>query len=349
LSLFISYKREDEGRVGRLARALERAGISVWWDRSLLAAESWRTQIEQALDQSALAVVCWSRRSVGEGGDFVRDEAARAKAQGKLIPVFLDRVSPPLGFGELQAIDLSRWRGSERDPFFQDLTALVRARLEGRVPPSPKGPLSRLVRRLTWGSVFSVAIAAIAAFAFNLFHLQEVVCRAGIAQPRLSDACGAFHFGGAPTRGERIAWSSRIPGSCEALRRHIREFPEGVYRATATSALAARRVEQQEKWIPDTKQLSLFIPSDGAALPTLKAAQTDVLARGIKPAERLCKGFAAGGQYRFSRATAEADVAEGWHGCARTKSGYLCSLQGWATCSLQVRQVSESETCSASD
>ena len=33
--VFISYKREDEPRVGRLVRALEDAGFSVWWDRGL--------------------------------------------------------------------------------------------------------------------------------------------------------------------------------------------------------------------------------------------------------------------------------------------------------------------------
>ncbi len=33
--IFLSYRREDEARVARLMHALEGAGISVWWDRSL--------------------------------------------------------------------------------------------------------------------------------------------------------------------------------------------------------------------------------------------------------------------------------------------------------------------------
>ena len=40
--IFVSYKREDEPRVGRLVRALEDAGFSVWWDRGLGGGESWR-------------------------------------------------------------------------------------------------------------------------------------------------------------------------------------------------------------------------------------------------------------------------------------------------------------------
>jgi hypothetical protein len=345
--LFLSYKREDEARAGQLARALERAGISVWWDRSLQGADSWRTQIEQALDQARLVVVCWSRLSVGEAGDFVRDEAAHAKAQGKLIPVFIDRVSPPLGFGELQAIDLAHWRGAQGDLFFQDLAALVHARLEGHVPPKPKGPAARVMRRLTWGSAATAAAAGIAAFAFNLLHLQEAVCSVAVAQPYLADACGALHLGRCPTRAERIAWTSRAPGSCEAFKRHLREFPEGVYHAAAISALAARRVDRRETWTPETKRLSLFIDSDSAALPHLEAAKADAVARGQRPAERLCRGFAAGGEYRFVHANVEADTHEGWSGCGRRGRGHICSLQAWAVCALEGRQVSENETCGA--
>lgn len=33
--VFISYKREDEARVGRLVQALEKAGLKLWWDRDL--------------------------------------------------------------------------------------------------------------------------------------------------------------------------------------------------------------------------------------------------------------------------------------------------------------------------
>ena len=33
--VFVSYKREDEARVGRLVQALEGTGLSIWWDRGL--------------------------------------------------------------------------------------------------------------------------------------------------------------------------------------------------------------------------------------------------------------------------------------------------------------------------
>src|SRR4051812_28464782 len=104
--IFISYKSKDVDRIARLARALESSGFSVWWDRRLPGGENWHAQIRTALDQARCVIVAWTHASVGPAGDFVRDEARAAKQQGLLVPVKLDRVSPPLGFGEIQAIDL---------------------------------------------------------------------------------------------------------------------------------------------------------------------------------------------------------------------------------------------------
>src|SRR5688500_9183756 len=123
--LFISYKREDEGRVGRLVQALERTGLSVWWDRGLPGGADWRQQRQSALDAARCVIVVWTQESVGPSGDFVRDEAGQAKRRGVLIPVLLEKVPLPLGFGEIQAIDLTRWKGNPRDPFFQDLCGAV--------------------------------------------------------------------------------------------------------------------------------------------------------------------------------------------------------------------------------
>ena len=75
-------------------------------------------------------IVVWTHESVGPAGDFVRDEAVQGKRRGVLVPVRLERVAPPLGFGEIQAIDLTHWKGNPRDPFFQDLCAAVTAKLE---------------------------------------------------------------------------------------------------------------------------------------------------------------------------------------------------------------------------
>src|SRR5262245_52183987 len=173
--VFVSYKREDEPRVGRLVRALEHAGVSVWWDRGLGGGESWRAQIQSALEAAKCVIVVWTHESVGPAGDFVRDEAGQAKRLGVLVPVILDRVSPPWVVGRCQAIDLTHWKGNPRDPFFQDLCAAVTAKLEGRAVPPAKGPMKRLVRRLTLSGLASAIVGGLA-LAFNLFSAQDQVC-----------------------------------------------------------------------------------------------------------------------------------------------------------------------------
>lgn len=338
--VFVSYKRENEARVGRLVTALEGAGLSLWWDRGLPGGESWRQQIQTALDAAKCVIVVWTHESVGPAGDFVRDEAGQAKRRGVLVPVLLDRVSPPLGFGETQAIDLTHWKGKTRDPFFQDLIAAVTAKLEGRPVPPAKGPMKRLVRRFTLGSVASTVGFGGLALAFNLFSAQDQVCTLPVIQPQLSDVCGSLGVGHRPTKAERVAWE-QCDGSCDALRRHIDQFPDGVYRTQAAERLAARRVTQTEVWTPGTRHLALFVGRDGTPARNEEAAHSAALARAQPLTERLCKGFAATTAFRLKGAT---PAAQQWH-CETTARGVVCGFDGEAVCDVDERRVEETESC----
>ena len=109
--VFISYKAEDRRRIRLLVEALQADGYSVWWDDHIGAGDDWRRTIEQQLDAARSVIVAWSKRSVGPGGRFVRDEASRAQARGVYVPVLIDAVQPPLGFGENQGTSLRGWKG----------------------------------------------------------------------------------------------------------------------------------------------------------------------------------------------------------------------------------------------
>ncbi len=114
--VFISYKAEDRRRVQPLVQALQADGLSVWWDEHIGAGDAWRETIEKQLDTARCVLVAWSKRSVGPEGRFVRDEASRAQLRGVYVPVLIDPVKPPLGFGESQATSLRGWRGDPSDP-----------------------------------------------------------------------------------------------------------------------------------------------------------------------------------------------------------------------------------------
>ena len=159
--VFISYKTEDRGRVKPLVDALVAEGLSVWWDVHIEGGAAWRATIQAHLDAAACVVVVWSARSVGPAGHFVQDEATRAHRRGVYLPVAIDLVEAPLGFGEHQMLRLEGWRGDRRDPRFADVLAAVRATVAGGPRPIPKARAPGFGSRL--GGHWRIAAIAVAA------------------------------------------------------------------------------------------------------------------------------------------------------------------------------------------
>jgi TolB-like protein len=108
-SVFLSYAREDAAKAKTLARAMEAAGHSVWWDNHIRGGAEFAGEIEQALDGADAVVVLWSEASVASS--WVRDEATEGRESGRLVPVQLDDSRPPIGFRQLQTVDLKGWSG----------------------------------------------------------------------------------------------------------------------------------------------------------------------------------------------------------------------------------------------
>lgn len=129
--VFLSYKAEDRSRLIPLVTALEAEGFSVWWDQHIGGGTNWREEIETHLDAAKVVLVVWSKLTIGPQGRFVRDEAGQAQEAGHYLPITIDNVRPPLGFREVQALDLSSWWGKRSDPRFTLLADTIRHRLEG--------------------------------------------------------------------------------------------------------------------------------------------------------------------------------------------------------------------------
>src|SRR3954467_7304877 len=98
--IFVSYKREDKERVARIIEGLVHAGLSVWWDHEVAGGDTWRKTTMEHLEAAGGVIVVWSRNSVTSASEFVHDEAGRAKSRGVLLPIRIDPVEPPLGFGQ---------------------------------------------------------------------------------------------------------------------------------------------------------------------------------------------------------------------------------------------------------
>lgn len=168
--VFVSYKAEDRRRVRPLVEALETEGFTVWWDEQIGGGDEWRRSIETHLDEALSVIVVWSRRSISADGQFVRDEATRAQRRGTYLPVTIDKIEPPLGFGERHAIDLVRWAGDRTDRRFRAVVASVRAISTGEAPRPFANPTSRLVGRRTIIAATGVGFLAAGVGGWFLFR-----------------------------------------------------------------------------------------------------------------------------------------------------------------------------------
>ena len=176
VDVFISYKAEDRRRVVPLVQALEADGLTVWWDAHIAGGVDWRDSIEEHLDAARCVIVVWSKRSVGREGRFVRDEATRAQRRETYLPVRIDKVEPPLGFGETQAISLTGWSGDRSDERYQSVLSAVRAITSGEHPANQ--PVSRGFRVSRRAAMASASGAAAVAAIGGWFLLKPGAARA---------------------------------------------------------------------------------------------------------------------------------------------------------------------------
>jgi adenylate cyclase len=125
--VFISYASENRATAVDLARAIESAGFSVWWDRRIEAGAIFTAEVERELLGAKAIIVAWSNAAIVS--EWVRDEAAHGRDTNRLLPILIEGVLPPLGFRQRQAIDLTGWDGSDASPALARLIDSLRALL----------------------------------------------------------------------------------------------------------------------------------------------------------------------------------------------------------------------------
>jgi len=162
--VFLSYASQDRARVETLARALEKVGFAVFWDRSIPPGETWRDVLDRELTSALCVVVVWSKSSVASR--WVLEEAEAAKE--RLLPVVIEEVELPFGFRQQQAADLMSWRGDPDSTAFGALCRSIAERLETPLmPPRPNG-----TSRRPWIYVASTTLLLTAVVAIALLSLR---------------------------------------------------------------------------------------------------------------------------------------------------------------------------------
>lgn len=163
--LFLSYAREDRATAQQLAHALGEEGFSVWWDREIRGGSDFTEEIAAKLHAARRVIVLWSPKAVASS--FVRDESARARDASKLLPVRIEEVDLPLGFGQLQTLDLIDWDGEREAAAFRAVVNEVRHAFGQKVTTLPGGSQRRFrLRKLMWPAIL-IAIVGLGFVGFK--------------------------------------------------------------------------------------------------------------------------------------------------------------------------------------
>ena len=133
--LFVSYAREDRGRIEPLVALLRDEGFDVFWDTTMPSGAEWPEFLDAQLASAQVLIVLWTPAAVASR--WVRTEALEALQQGKLMPVRLDEVRPPFAFRQIHAFDLIGWQGDKADGRLTRLMAELHARPEAGLAPEP--------------------------------------------------------------------------------------------------------------------------------------------------------------------------------------------------------------------
>ena len=185
--LFFSYSHDDKPRAAAIIKALEAAGHKVWWDDHLEGGSAYSSSIEKALDDASAVVVLWSESSLKS--HWVSDEAEQGRTRECLVPLTIDGVKPPLGFRQLQIIDMNAWRGATDAPEFVRLLRAIASCSGVDAPPRPasiaspaahSGPeLSR--RNLFIAGGAAATVGAVALGGVTLFGGRGGLLKNGVA------------------------------------------------------------------------------------------------------------------------------------------------------------------------
>jgi len=129
--VMISYASEDRALARLLVSRLSAIGLNVWWDQLIAPGRIYREEIEQKLESCRKVIVVWSPNSIAS--TFVRDEAQRALNLRKLVPCIVSGVTPPIGFGDVNAaiIDMQELQSDETLPWIKRLARELRESTDG--------------------------------------------------------------------------------------------------------------------------------------------------------------------------------------------------------------------------
>jgi hypothetical protein len=306
--IFISYKKEDAGRVIRMVEALRADGFEVWWDHGIKAGSEWDRSIHKELYEAKVVIAIWSEASVA--APWVKEEATVGKNRGILVPARIDDVDPPLGFMMIQAADLVGWRGDRSDPRWIHFLEALRGTMRGGATRPSEAPVRQASRKRApaWVPIASSAVALLAVAALAWTVLRE---RAPAPAPDVTVPSAPSAQAPQPvkiTDSEQKLWDNAVAAKTrQGFQTYLVSYPNGAYAQRARDTLLTCRTETNEVWKPgpDVANQMLRGVSGGAHSTGTTAEQHCSKAKDDvrSLAKRLCETIVTNGGYRNAKWT----------------------------------------------
>lgn len=352
--IFVSYKKEDAGRVVRLVEALRAEGFSVWWDHGIAPGAQWDETIKTQLNAAKVVVSVWSKLSVD--APWVKEEAGVGKQRGILLPVTIDDVSPPLGFSLIQAANLVGWDGDVKDARWVHFREALKAVLAGRTPVGLEAPRRKKGGLLPWilaaGGIVAAVLAVFAYIAWDTgreYRLHAEVSRGDStytieAGSGPSDARPAGGAPGAPSAQETAFWDKAMAEKTrQNFQTYLLSYPNGFYAQRARDVLLTCRQEQREVWKAPALPAGQMIRagSDRSDYPTQAAACAAAKKESAAQFKRTCDAFGANPGSRNPQLT----IKEAPCDCKQNPSGWFCFTDASYSCTWEMKSVDYVDVC----
>lgn len=352
--IFISYKKEDAGRVVRIVEGLRAEGFSVWWDHGIAPGTSWDQEIQRELDAAKAVVAVWSEQSVN--APWVKEEANVGKSRGALVPVRIEDVPPPLGFGLIQFADLIDWDGDIEDPHWDFFIESVRAVMAGEPIAGLEKPAAR--RKLPFLPIFAaLALTVLAIGGWLGYQVLNGVDSASVERETLAGEAVSTTLSrnvrpSAPSDAEETmflaAQETRLKSDYQDF---LRSFPQGYYaQRVREEILPLCTGEMRPTWKANPTPIGqVFRASsqadalDSASLvhPTEEAACVQARTNYEEDAERYCRTIA--GTTPFRELKLNIDHAD--CDCRESQGGYYCFVDSNYACSYEFQTEEYVEVC----
>ena len=323
-SIFISYKKADKDRVTRIVEGLRAEGLDPWWDQDIGAGHSWDETIKARMEGARCIVAVWSSLSVT--APWVKEEAGHGKARGILVPVRIDDIDPPLGFGLIQAGDLRYWRGERDDKNWRAFVENVRKVLRGERIAQLMSP--QFGRGRTTGLLVTLCVAAtaLAALGVALFHVP------GTTPPKLVSV------------EEQSAWARALEQKArQPYESYLAAFPAGRFADDAKAALATCRRTVDIRTEPFERKLNVHGSTRAEAFGDRESAVLSARDKGRNMAERMCAQIAA--DEKIEAISTRAEPASQPMCTQMGPKATTCTQSLWVTCKGDKRVETPREVC----